>query len=52
MIKYIKNLFSKNKLQDQIDLLKKKLAEKQNHIDTTNAYWKKKMNETNKKKVL
>jgi peptidoglycan hydrolase CwlO-like protein len=50
---WIKNLFtSKKKLVNQITVLESQLAEcgnklveKQEHINTTNAYWKKKMRE-------
>jgi len=49
-----KDIFtSKKALEEEIKQLKEslndcsvKLAEKQEHINTTNAYWKKKMRET------
>lgn len=52
----LKDLFSgkKKALEQQVDDLKLaleecsgKLAEKQEHINTTNAYWKKKLKEQN-----
>ncbi len=55
MIKWIKSLFS-NKHEDlvaEIELLKQKLSEKQEVINQTNAYWKKKLHNLqakNKKK--
>ena len=54
MIKSIKELlFSGRKikhLEEQLKECSEKLAEKQEHINTTNAYWKKKVHELNKKK--
>lgn len=45
MIKWIKSLFcSKNEeLVKEIEILKAKLSEKQEVINQTNAYWKKKL---------
>jgi hypothetical protein len=50
-----KNLFKSKQLQREVDELKtalvecsNKLVEKQEHINTTNAYWKKRMHETTK----
>lgn len=40
-------------LKEEIEQLKQKLAERQEAINKTNAYWKKKMNEQQRKqKVL
>lgn len=36
--------------KELIDKLKEELLEKQKHINTTNAYWKKKMREVSSKK--
>lgn len=55
---WIKNLWNGSKdLKKQIEEMKvaldecgSKLVEKQEHINTTNAYWKKKMYETKLKK--
>ena len=50
---WIKNLFGGSKLQKELEEAYKalaecntKLVEKQEHINTTNAYWKKKLHET------
>jgi len=49
MIKFIKNWVGKSKkikdLEEQLAECSTKLAEKQEHINTTNAYWKKKLHE-------
>lgn len=57
IMSWIKNLFGKNKLEKEVEQLKSalvecnnKLLEKQEHINQTNAYWKKKMHETKAKK--
>lgn len=54
MIKTIKELlFSGRKikhLEEQLKECSVKLAEKQEHINTTNAYWKKKLHEEKIKK--
>lgn len=36
-------------LEKQVELLKKKLEERQEAINKTNAYWKKKVNELQRK---
>jgi hypothetical protein len=56
------SLFGKSRIQEleeQVDDLEKevidlrlKLHEKQEHIDKTNAYWKKKMHQNSKKDKL
>jgi len=48
MIKFLKELFSsENKrikeLETQVVTLQEKLQQRQEHIDKTNAYWKKKL---------
>jgi hypothetical protein len=54
MIKnWLINLFKGKKikqLEEQNELLKKKLEEKQEVINQTNAYWKKRLYNSNKKK--
>ena len=52
MINWIKKIFGKSNLEKEVETLKQsleecsnKLLEKQEHINTTNAYWKKKMRE-------
>lgn len=49
MINFIKSWTGKSKkikeLEDQLVECNTKLAEKQEHINTTNAYWKKKLHE-------
>ena len=56
MIKLIKNLFKKEnkckELEKENAELKAKLIEKQEHINKTNAFWKKKLRETNIKNKL
>ena len=43
MIKWIKELFiSKKQYKEKIAELEQKLVEKQEHINKTNAFWKKK----------
>lgn len=37
-------------LEKEISELKEKLVERQEHINKTNAYWKKKMNDINRTK--
>jgi hypothetical protein len=39
-------------LKEQLELCSQKLAEKQEHINKTNAFWKKKMKEAKMKKGL
>jgi hypothetical protein len=49
---WIKKLFistKENALEKEIETLKLKLEERQEAINKTNAYWKKKMNEAQKK---
>jgi hypothetical protein len=51
---WIKNLFSFTKeqeLEKEITVLKAKLEERQEAINKTNAYWKKKLHEVQKKAV-
>lgn len=53
MLNWIKKFFANNnikKLQEENFELKQKLNEKQEHINKTNAYWKKKMHYLNTKK--
>lgn len=49
MIKFIKDLFARKQkikeLEGQLQECSNKLAEKQDHINATNAYWKKKLYE-------
>jgi hypothetical protein len=49
MIKFIKDLFGRKQkikeLEEQLQECGNKLAEKQDHINATNAYWKKKLYE-------
>jgi peptidoglycan hydrolase CwlO-like protein len=49
MINFIKSWTGKSKkikeLEDQLVECNNKLTEKQEHINTTNAYWKKKLHE-------
>jgi hypothetical protein len=55
MINWLTNLFGKNRieeLQKEIVDLKIKLQEKQEHIDKTNAYWKKRLHISTKKDKL
>lgn len=52
MLRWLKRLFSQEqveKLQKENELLKAKLEEKQEHINKTNAYWKKKMHNLSSK---
>lgn len=53
MIKWIKNLFTNykkvRKLESEIEVLNDKIDEKQEIINKTNAYWKKKLYYQNKK---
>jgi hypothetical protein len=52
---WIKQLFSSKKVKDlekEIELLKAELDKRQEAINKTNAYWKKKMNELHKKQKL
>ena len=48
-LKWIKNIFSSDVNAEQLELenkeLKEKLVEKQEHINKTNAYWKKRIYE-------
>jgi|688.fasta_scaffold1926391_2 hypothetical protein len=49
---WIKKLFTsetKKTLEKEIEILKVKLEERQEAINKTNAYWKKKMNEVQRK---
>lgn len=53
MFKFISKMFTNSEIRDlknQITDLKIKLEEKQEHINATNAYWKKKMFATKSKK--
>jgi hypothetical protein len=44
MIKWIRGLFvNKKKYEEKIAELEQKLVEKQEHINKTNAFWKKKL---------
>jgi len=44
MFKWVSQLFtSKKKYEEKIAELEQKLVEKQEHINKTNAFWKKKM---------
>lgn len=45
MIKFFKRLFFKKKIEyeNKIAELEQKLVEKQEHINKTNAFWKKKL---------
>lgn len=55
MINWLTSLFCKNRineLEKEVKDLKVKLEEKQEHIDKTNAYWKKKMHQNSKKDKL
>lgn len=56
MIKFIKDLFGKKqkikKLEEQLQECGNKLAERQEVINQTNAYWKKKLYEATKKKTV
>ena len=55
MINWFRSLFSKNRiaeLEKEIVDLKIKLQEKQEHIDKTNAYWKKRLHLSTKKDKL
>jgi hypothetical protein len=55
MINWFRSLFSKNRieeLQKEIVDLKLKLQERQEHIDKTNAYWKKRLHLSTKKDKL
>lgn len=55
MSNWFTSLFGKSKiveLEKEIADLKIKLQEKQEHIDKTNAYWKKKMHQNSKKDKL
>lgn len=53
MIKWLKNLVSSYKrvkeLESEIEVLNDKVQEKQDIINKTNAYWKKKLYHQNKK---
>ena len=53
MIKWIKNLLTNyktvKKLESEIEVLNDKIDEKQDIINKTNAYWKKKLYYQNKK---
>ena len=53
MIKWIKNLVTNyktvKKLESEIEVLNDKIDEKQDIINKTNAYWKKKLYYQNKK---
>lgn len=49
---WIKKLFTSKReiaLEKEIEILKVKLEERQEAINKTNAYWKKKMNEVQRK---
>ena len=55
MSNWFTSLFGKNRiaeLEKEIAELKVKLQEKQEHIDKTNAYWKKKIHQNSKKDKL
>jgi hypothetical protein len=53
MIKWIKNIFkSRKKYEEKIAELEQKLVEKQEHINKTNAFWKKKMYNSKKNNKL
>lgn len=53
MIKWIKSLFTNYKkvseLENEIEVLNNRIDEKQDIINKTNAYWKKKLYHQNKK---
>jgi uncharacterized membrane protein (DUF106 family) len=53
MIKWFKSLFTNHKkvkeLQKEVEVLNEKISEKQDIINKTNAYWKKKFYNQNKK---
>ena len=52
---WIKRLFSSKKvkhLEKEIEILKAEVDKRQEAINKTNAYWKKKMNELHKKQKL
>jgi hypothetical protein len=53
MIKWIQSLFTNykkvKKLENEIEVLNDKIDEKQDIINKTNAYWKKKLYYQNKK---
>lgn len=53
MIKWLKGLFSNYKkvkeLEKEVVVLNEKICEKQDVINKTNAYWKKKLYNQNKK---
>lgn len=48
MIKWIRSIFcTKKKYKEKIAELEQKLVEKQEHINKTNAFWKKKLYKSN-----
>lgn len=53
MIKWFKSLFTNHKkvkeLENEIEILNDKINEKQEVINKTNAYWKKRLYNQNKK---
>jgi sensor domain CHASE-containing protein len=52
---WIQRLFSQKKVKDlekEVELLKLEVDKRQEAINKTNAYWKKKMNELHKKQKL
>lgn len=56
MINFIKNLMGKSRkikqLEEQLEECGNKLSERQEVINQTNAYWKKKLYEATKKKTV
>lgn len=54
-MKWLKNLFTSPKIQQlerEIEELKAELDKRQEAINKTNAYWKKKMHELSRKKSV
>lgn len=51
MIKWFKNIFFINSLIKENEDLKKKLKDRQEAINNTNAYWKKVVRDLKKKKA-
>jgi len=52
-LNWLKKLLSSKKIEElerENSELKEKLVERQEHINKTNAYWKKKMNDINRTK--
>lgn len=51
LIKKVFPYFKVKELTSRIEVLKEKLVERQETINKTNAYWKKKMYKNNKKTI-